>query len=204
VIATTLTQSKEVWYVMRGSGLVALALLTLTMVAGVVNVRRFATPRWPRAVTALLHRNVALLALVFLGVHIVTAALDSFVSVGWVAAVIPFTSQWDRFRVGLGTASVDMMIAMVVTSLLRGRLAHRTWRAVHWLAYASWPLAIVHGFGAGTDSSAAWAQSVYAVCVVAVAAAVGWRLTRRPTASIPTPILAASAARNPATVGARS
>jgi sulfoxide reductase heme-binding subunit YedZ len=204
VIATTLTQSKEVWYVMRGSGLVALALLTLTMVAGVVNVRRFATPRWPRAMTALLHRNVALLALVFLGVHIVTAALDSFVSVGWVAAVIPFTSQWDRFWVGLGTASVDMMIAMVVTSLLRGSLPHRTWRAVHWLAYASWPLAIVHGFRAGTDGSAAWAQSVYAVCSVAVAAAVGWRLTRRPTASIPTPILAAPAARKPATVGARS
>lgn len=165
---------------MRASGLVALLLLTLTIVAGVVNVRRFATARWPRAVMALLHRNVALLAVVFLTVHIVTAALDTYVAVGWLATVLPFTSRWDRLWVGLGTASVDMMIALVVTSLLRARLTYRTWRAVHWLAYISWPLAMIHGFAAGTDSRTGWARTVYVAATAAVLAAVGWRL-RRPT-----------------------
>jgi predicted ferric reductase len=176
MLATTLSQSKVLWYVMRASGLVALVLLTLTMVAGIVNVRRYATPRWPRAVIALLHRNVSLLAVVFLGVHIATAVIDTYVSVGWLAAIVPVTSHWDRFWVGLGTFSVDMMIALIVTSLLRSRLSHRTWRAVHWLAYASWPLAMAHGLGAGTDSGALWAEAVYAVSALAVVAAVGWRL----------------------------
>jgi sulfoxide reductase heme-binding subunit YedZ len=182
--ATILTHSKELWYLMRASGLVALALLSLTMVAGIVNVRRYATPRWPRAITALLHRNVALLAVVFLAVHVATAALDSFIAVGWLATVIPFTSQWDRLWVGLGTASVDMMVAVVVTSLLRSRLTHRSWRAVHWLAYASWPLAMIHGFGAGTDSGAVWADGVYVASLMAVAGAVGWRL-HRPVPTFP-------------------
>jgi methionine sulfoxide reductase heme-binding subunit len=172
MIAATLTHSKELWYLMRASGLVALVLLTLTMVAGVVNVRRFATARWPRAVMALLHRNVALLAVVFLAVHVVTAALDTYVAVGWLAAVLPFTSQWDRLWVGLGTASVDTMIALVVTSLIRARLSYRTWRAVHWLAYASWPLAMIHGFAAGTDSGTGWARAVYVGAMAAVLAAV--------------------------------
>jgi sulfoxide reductase heme-binding subunit YedZ len=186
MLAATLTHSKELWYLMRASGLVALVLLTLTVVAGVVNVRRFATNRWPRAVMALLHRNVALLAVVFLAVHVVTAAVDSYVAVGWLAAVLPFASRWDRLWVGAGTASVDLMIALVVTSLLRGRLTYRVWRAVHWLAYASWPLAIIHGFAAGTDSGTGWARGVYIGAMAAVLAAVGWRLRRPRPAGVPT------------------
>jgi DMSO/TMAO reductase YedYZ heme-binding membrane subunit len=204
--AAALTQSKEMWYLMRGSGLVALILLTLTMVGGVVNVRRFATPRWPRAVIALLHRNVALLSVIFLAVHVATAALDSYVPVGWFATVIPFTSRWDRFWVALGTAAVDLMVALVVTSLLRSRLRHRTWRAVHWLAYACWPLAIVHGFAAGTDSGTGWAQGVYVAALISVAAAMAWRLRRpsTPASVLRPPGFATVAARAPITTGGRS
>jgi DMSO/TMAO reductase YedYZ heme-binding membrane subunit len=206
VTATTLTHSKELWYLMRASGLVALVLLTVTMVAGVANVRRFATSRWPRAVNALLHRNVALLATVFLGLHVATAALDTYVSVGWLAAVVPFSSQWDRLWVGVGTAAVDLMVAVLLTSLLRARMTPRTWRAVHWLAYAAWPLAVVHGFAAGTDSGAAWARSVYVVSVLAVAAALVWRLWRpRQVSRAPSRIrYAGSPARQAMTTGGRS
>jgi methionine sulfoxide reductase heme-binding subunit len=187
LIAATLSHSKMLWYLMRASGLVALLLLTLALVAGIVNVKRFATPRWPRAVTALLHRNVALLAVVFLSLHVATAALDSYVAVGWLATVIPFSSEWDRLWVGFGTAAVDLMGAVVLTSLLRARLTYRVWKAVHWLAYATWPLAIVHGWAAGTDSGATWAQAVYALSLLSVMAAVAWRVRR------PMPVTAGSA-----------
>jgi predicted ferric reductase len=186
MIAASITQSKDLWYLMRASGLVALLLLTLTTIGGVINARRFATPRWPRAVTALLHRNVALLAVVFLGVHVLTAAVDSKVPVGWWATAIPLTSQWNRLWVGLGTLSVDLMIAVVVTSLLRARMTHRTWRAVHWLAYASWPLALAHGFESGTDSGTWWARCAYLASMLAVMAAVGWRLSKPRGAALPT------------------
>jgi predicted ferric reductase len=205
VIAAALTQSKEVWYLMRGSGLIALVLLSLTVMAGVINVRRFATPQWPRAVSTLLHRNISLLAVVFLGVHVATAALDSYVPVGWLASVVPFTSGWDRFWVALGTAAVDLMIAVVATSLLRARLTRRTWRAVHWLAYAAWPLALMHGFAAGTDSGTAWARSVYLASFLAVVAALVWRLWPRPSSpSEPIPArYPSTATRKAVTIGGR-
>jgi predicted ferric reductase len=172
---TAAAHSKEIWYLMRGTGFVALLLFTLTMVGGIVNVKRYATPRWPRVVTALLHRNVALLSVVFLALHILTAELDSFVSVGWLAAVVPFTSGWKPMWVGLGTLAVDCFLAIVVTSLLRGHLSQRVWRAVHWLAYVSWPLAVVHGFTSGTDSRTTWARALYVLSIAAVAGAAGWR-----------------------------
>ena len=86
--------SKDIWYLMRGTGFVTLLLFTLTLVGGIVHVKRYARPGWPRLVTALLHRNVALLSVVFLAIHILTAELDSYVKIGWLAAVVPFTSDW--------------------------------------------------------------------------------------------------------------
>ena len=127
----------------------------------------------------------ALLAVVFLGAHVVTAAVDSKVPVGWWASAIPLTSEWNRLWVGLGTLSLDLMVTVLITSLLRARMTHRTWRAVHWLAYASWPLAVVHGFESGTDSGAWWAGSVYLLSIVAVLGAVGWRLSRPASAGGP-------------------
>ena len=100
--------SKDIWYLMRGTGLVTLLLFTLTVVGGLVHVKRYARPGWPRLVTALLHRNVALLSVVFLAIHILTAELDSYVKIGWLAAVVPFTSGWKPMWVGLGTLAVDV------------------------------------------------------------------------------------------------
>jgi sulfoxide reductase heme-binding subunit YedZ len=175
------THSKEIWYLMRGTGLVSLLLLTFTLTAGIAGVRRWSTTTWPRAVVAFLHRNLALLAVVLLAVHITTAMIDPYVSIGWLAAVVPFVSHWKSLWVGLGALALDTIIALVVTSLLRPRLGHRLWRTVHWLAYASWPLAVVHGFESGTDSSTIWARTVYIVAILAVAGAVAWRLRTGPT-----------------------
>jgi hypothetical protein len=178
--------SKDIWYLMRGTGFVTLLLFTLTVVGGIVNVKRYARPGWPRLVTALLHRNVALLSVVFLAIHILTAELDSYVKIGWLAAVVPFRSGWKPLWVGLGTLAVDCLLAIVVTSLIRGRLSHRVWRAVHWLAYVSWPLAVAHGFSSGSDSATSWARALYVLSIGVVALSVGWRLLGKPTA-MPTP-----------------
>ncbi|HLH99879.1 MAG TPA: ferric reductase-like transmembrane domain-containing protein [Acidimicrobiales bacterium] len=174
--ALTAGQSKADWYLMRGTGLVALVLFTVTLVLGVAGVRGWSRPGWPRAVVAVVHRNAALLAVLFLTVHIVTAIVDPYVTVGWLAAVVPLVSHWDPVWTGLGALSLDLALAVVATSLLRARLGRRTWRAVHWLAYACWPLAVAHGFLSGTDSPSAWDRVVYGLCLLAVAAAVVWRL----------------------------
>ena len=97
-----------------------------------------------------------MIAVVFLGIHVLTSVLDTYVDISWAAIVIPFTSSYGRFWVGVGAISLDLMIAVFVTSLLRARMRPGTWRAVHWLAYLSWPIALAHTFGMGTDSREGW------------------------------------------------
>jgi predicted ferric reductase len=186
IASISASHSKEIWYLMRGTGLVTLVLLTLTLTAGIAGVRRWSTSTWPRATVAFLHRNVALLAVVLLAVHITTAMIDPYVSIGWLPAIVPFVSHWKSVWVGLGALAVDIMLALVVTSLVRAHLGHRVWRTVHWLAYASWPLAVIHGFESGTDSSTGWARAVYVASIVVVAAVVGWRLRQ---GAGPTPLI---------------
>jgi sulfoxide reductase heme-binding subunit YedZ len=165
------------WYLTRGTGLVSLLLLTATVVLGIVNLSQLSSPRWPRFATAGLHRNVSLLVVVVLAVHIATAELDTFAPVGWLSVLVPFGSAYRPVWLGLGTLAFDLLLAVVITSLLRGRLGYRAWRAVHWAAYLSWPLAVVHGLGTGTDARLSWALGLTVVCVAAVLCAAAWRLT---------------------------
>lgn len=164
------------WYLTRSTGAVALVLLTATVALGVADVRRIATPRWPRFVIDALHRNVSLLAVAFLAAHILTAVLDSFAPISLVAAVIPFTSAYRPFWLGLGAVAFDLMIAVTITSMVRRRLGHRAWRATHWLAYACWPVAVLHTFGTGSDVKQAWLLLLTIACVAAVIGALLVRL----------------------------
>ena len=170
------TGASPLWYLTRGTGLVALVLLTGTVVVGVVTTSRWQRPGWPRFASMGLHRNLSLLTVLFLAVHVLTAELDTFAPFGWLAAVVPFGSAYRPVWLGLGTLAFDLLAAVIVTSLLRVRLGFRAWRAVHWLAYLSWPVALVHGLGTGTDARLGWVQVLDVCCVLAVLAAVCWRL----------------------------
>jgi methionine sulfoxide reductase heme-binding subunit len=165
------------WFAARGAGVVSLLLFTATTCLGLVTVVRWQNAGWPRFLTAELHRNVALLSVAFLGLHIATAIVDPFTSLGIVAATIPFASSYRPLWVGLGVIALDLLLAVVVTSLLRDRIGRRAWRAVHWAAYGSWPLALVHGLGAGSDAFAPWLLAVQAACLVAVVGCLLWRIT---------------------------
>jgi methionine sulfoxide reductase heme-binding subunit len=164
------------WYLTRASGTVALVLLTLSVVLGVLDVEQYKTTRLPRFVVDGLHRTASLLAVVFLVVHIVTAALDTFASVPLIDAVVPFVGSYRPLWLGLGAASFDLLLAVVITSLLRRRLGYRAWRATHWLAYGSWPIALVHGLGTGSDVKTVWLLAISGGCLVAVLVAVCMRV----------------------------
>src|SRR5438270_6100768 len=140
------------WYTTRGAGAVSLILLTCVVVLGVLSALRVQSQAWPRFLTTGLHRNLALLTLVFLALHIVTAVVDPFTHLGWLTAVVPFSSYYRTLWLGLGTIAFELLAAIIVTSLLRGAIGQTAWRAVHWLAYGSWPIAVIHGFGTGTDA----------------------------------------------------
>jgi methionine sulfoxide reductase heme-binding subunit len=167
------------WYATRGAGAVSLVLFSAVVVLGVLSTLRFESTSWPRFLTTGLHRNIALTALVFLTLHIVTAVVDPFTHLGWLAAVVPFSSYYRTFWLGLGAIAFELLVAIAVTSLVRGLIGHAAWRAIHWLSYASWPVAVIHGFGTGTDTWSAWMLIINVVCITAVGGAVAARLLMR-------------------------
>jgi sulfoxide reductase heme-binding subunit YedZ len=167
---------KTYWYLTRASGAVALILLTVSVVVGIAAVGRVQSRRWPRFAVDGVHRAGSLLAIVFLAVHIATAVLDSFAPISLTDAIIPFVGAYRPLWLGLGATAFDLLLAVVLTSIVRPRLGHRTWRAVHWLAYAVWPIAVLHGLGTGSDVRQGWMTVVYAACGAAVVAAVLIRL----------------------------
>jgi sulfoxide reductase heme-binding subunit YedZ len=176
VVAAIGANSRALWYLTRGTGLVALVLLTVTMVLGISQVVRYARPGFPRFIIGGLHKNVSLVAVVFVAIHVVTAVLDTYAPIGIVDAFVPFTGIYRPLWLGLGAVSFDLMLALVITSLVRERIGLRVWRAVHWAAYASWPVALAHSLGTGTDTKVSWVVFVYILCLGAVCAALVWRL----------------------------
>ncbi len=171
VTAASATGSQGLWFASRASGLALLVLLSVVMVVGVAT-RLGSTPRrWPRFVFAELHRTLALFLVAFLLLHVVTALLDPFVTIGWAATVLPFLSGYQTLATGLGTLAVDLGGAVLVTSLVRRRLGFPAWRMVHWLAYLAWPLAFVHALAAGPDRGLWWVALIVWASAAAVATA---------------------------------
>ena len=164
------------WYATRATGLVTLLLLTVSVLLGILTAGRFASEKWPRFLSQGLHRNLSLLVLVFLVLHVGTTVVDTYTAIPLTAAFIPFTSSYHTVWLSLGAVAADLLLALLATSLLRKRIGHRSWRLVHWLAYACWPVAVAHGLGIGTDRNATWVFVLTMACALAVLAVATWRL----------------------------
>lgn len=165
------------WYFARGSGVITLVLLTVVVALGIG--ARSGRPAFglPRFVVSILHRNAALMAIVLVIGHVVSLLFDPYAQLRIFDIVLPFAGNYRPVWQGLGTLAFDLLVAIVVTSLLRKRLGAKTWRAVHWLAYLSWPIALAHGLGNGSDRGTWWLWTIAIACAVAVVAAVAWRLS---------------------------
>ncbi|MCW2888287.1 MAG: methionine sulfoxide reductase heme-binding subunit [Streptosporangiaceae bacterium] len=170
------------WYATRAFGVISVVLLGAVMVLGLLTTGRRAPLRGPAFVVTGLHRSLSMLAVAFVALHVITGVVDGYTPLTWLDAVVPFGSFYQPFWTGLGAVALDLMIALIATSLLRARLGLRAWRAVHWLAYACWPVALAHGLGQGTDRGSLLLLVPTGLSVLAVAAAGLLRLgaDRRP------------------------
>jgi Ferric reductase like transmembrane component len=171
------TSPSALWFLTRGTGASSLVLLTLAISLGVANIRRTQLGGVPRFVFESVHRTASLLAVSFLLIHIVTVLLDGFAPITLLDVVIPFRAAYRPLWVGFGAVAFDLMIAVTITSLVRRRIGYGAWRATHWLAYASWPVALVHGLGTGTDSKTHWMLVLTGACVVTMIVAVVARVS---------------------------
>jgi methionine sulfoxide reductase heme-binding subunit len=171
-----INSSTALWYASRATGVVALLLLTAVLLLGLLVTRQGRLPGLPRFAVTGLHRNLSLIAVVFVAVHVLTAVTDGYVNIPLTAAIVPLASPYERLWLGLGAVSLDIMIAVIVTSLLRRHLGRRLWRGVHLLAYVSWPVAWLHSITSSTDMRHGELFLLALACAVLVVIAVGWRL----------------------------
>jgi len=142
------------WYLSRATGVVTVVLLTIVVGLGIVTAGRRRPAGESATIVMGLHRWLSLGMLVFLGIHIVTAILDGYVPISWLAVIVPFTSGYETLLVGFGTIALDLLVVVMVTSYLRHRIPERQWRVVHWASYAMWLVALFHGFLMGTADQA--------------------------------------------------
>jgi methionine sulfoxide reductase heme-binding subunit len=176
VLAASSHGPSPLWYTARATGVVALILLTITVALGVAGTARLSSQLLPGVVRSGLHRNVSLLAVAFVVVHVLSSVLDPYAGIKLISAIVPFSSAYRPFWLSLGAIAFDMLLALVLTSLLRSRIPYRAWSVVHWLGYACWPIALWHGLGTGTDSRLSWVLILFGACALVVAGAVGTRL----------------------------
>ena len=174
--ATSFLNGPQLWFANRGTGFVLLVLLTLSTMLGVLSTARVSPRLWPRMLSQGLHRNVSLLAVTFLAAHVATAVADTFVDIRWYNAFVPFSGTYKPVWLGLGSLGLDLLIAVTATSLLRHRMSHRPWRAVHVMAYAAWGLGLLHGLQMGTDAASVWGAGLNYGCIAVVLLAVLARL----------------------------
>jgi sulfoxide reductase heme-binding subunit YedZ len=170
-----MNSAHALWFLTRGTGLVSLLLVTASIVVGVAASLRVAGTATPRFVVAGLHRNLSLLTVAFIVVHVVTTILDAYAPIRVVDAVVPFISSYRPFWLGLGALAFDIIVALVITSLVRVRIGLRTWRGIHWLSYATFPIAAFHSLGTGSDAAQPWMLAAVIACISFVA---GWTLVR--------------------------
>lgn len=173
-------QPSPLWYATRGAGTAVLILLTTTLALGIASAMGGRSDRWPRFLSAGLHRNLSLLALALLVVHVVTAIADPFAKMAWRDALVPFVSSYRPVWTGLGVLAAELLVALIITSAVRPWMGYAAWRAIHWVAYLSWPLAIIHGLGDGTDARIPWSVGVTVGSVTIVVMVTALRLGTAP------------------------
>jgi predicted ferric reductase len=171
-----ITSSTALWYTSRATGVVSLLLLTAVMLLGLLVTRQGRLPGLPRFAVSGLHRNLSLLAVAFVVVHVLSAVVDGYVKIPLTAAVVPLASSYERFWLGLGAVSFDLMLAAIVTSLLRRHLSRTAWRAVHLTAYLSWPVAWFHSVFTSGDLRHGALFVLALACALAVLGAAAWRV----------------------------
>ncbi len=169
------------WFLARSSGLVAYALLTTSVLAGLVlKARPYGTSPKPAAVTDL-HRFLALLGLGALIGHGLALLLDRTVPFHVADLLVPGIAPYRPVWTGLGVLAAELMLLVYVSFSLRKRIGTQNWRRLHWATYPIFALATAHGLLAGTDSGTAWALALYGGAVGAVVAATAWRIVVPPS-----------------------
>ena len=169
------------WWISRATGIVAWAVLTLSVIWGLSLTTRL-LGRFPKPAWMLdLHRHFAALATILVGVHVGSLMLDGYARFSLGDILIPMHTPWKPGPVAWGVVGLYLLLAVQGTSLAKRRLPLKVWRALHFLSYPLWAVATAHFITAGTDAyTPAFAYTVIGTTVVISALTIGRVLSPRP------------------------
>src|SRR3954468_9571399 len=167
---------QALWALGRGTGVTALAFMTVSMFLGIATRSGRPLVVLPRFAVAEVHRFAALAGTLLVALHLVLLFFDPYAQLRLVDFVVPFLGAYRPVWLAFGTVAFDVLVVVIVSSLLRHRLGLRAFRAVHWATYVLWPIALAHALGNGTDSGRAWFLALAGFCTLSVGAAIAWRL----------------------------
>lgn len=167
------------WDASRAAGFAAYALLTASLLSGMALHLRYRPRNAPLTWLLEGHRICSALSLSFVAGHVFALLLDPVVHFSPVDAFVPLAAPYRPLQAGLGTLGLWLLVAVLASTGLAGRLPYAAWRNVHYLSFPAWALALIHGITAGTDSNATVALGVYAGTAAAVAAMLVVRIVGR-------------------------
>jgi sulfoxide reductase heme-binding subunit YedZ len=179
LLGTSWTKSPYLWYTSRATGYVALILLTMVITFGTLIATRVGGRRIGRFEINEFHRMVSMVTVLFVIAHVGTTVLDTYVPIGIISALVPFTSTYKTIPVAIGTIALLLMALVWISSLLKERLDVHTWRFIHWFSYASFAASVAHGFLTGSDAHSRWGLYLTVACLTVVATATVWRILGR-------------------------
>ena len=179
----------QLWFLSRALGAMALLLLSLVIVLGILHntsVVKNAELGLPRFVLVALHRNLSLISVVFVALHVATVIITDYVHLRVVDVFVPGIALFNPVAAAFGTVATDLVIAIVVTSMLRSRLSRRLWFWVHWTSYLCWPVSVVHAvLNASFRGTTWWTLAVPLLSMVAIVVALAYRRRDRRRVGVP-------------------
>ena len=164
------------WYTARSAGIVGWALLSASVLWGLLMSTRVLGKLAKRPWLLDLHRYLGGLAVIFTGVHVVSVMLDSYVHFGLVEVLVPFASSWKPLPVAWGIVSLYLLLAVELTSLLRKRLSKKVWHAIHLSSLPLFAFSTIHMVTAGTDGANGLLRWIALLVTAAVAGLVTFRV----------------------------
>ncbi|MCD2185678.1 ferric reductase-like transmembrane domain-containing protein [Actinomycetospora soli] len=179
----------QLWFVSRALGAMGLLLLSLVVVLGILHntsVVKNAELGLPRFVLVALHRNLSLITVVFVVLHIVTVLVTDYVHLRVVDVFVPGIALYNPIGAAFGTVAFDLILAIILTSLLRSRISRRVWFWVHWSSYLCWPIVVVHAvLNLSFRGTTWWTLVVPFLATVAIIAALIYRRRDTRRTSVP-------------------
>ncbi len=144
------------WLASRASGVVALGLVTISVLLGLTMAGKLSRKPGAGRVLSAIHEQTAMTGLVAIAVHGLTLLGDPWLNPGPAGIAIPFTIAYKTFWVGLGITGGYLAALLGLSFYVRRRIGPRLWRRAHKATILVYALGVAHTLGAGTDASSPW------------------------------------------------